>query len=257
MSKSEADRMVCDSCGSKLKTKTNFYTVNRNSDKDFSKEELVKNGRLAVCKKCLNNTYTYDDKRQADKFLKAMDYPFSKNMWDYYIKKKINKKYKLTFSGVFGSVVSVLALRELTYHDYEIVEKDYLIKLKARMKNLREDSKTKALKKHEQKMIQRQREKVQRAIEEKAEQIETEMYLEEKKKFVFDIEDLTDDDKRYLKGKWGESYDYNEMVKMERGFLELMKDGDPDDSVQNDYAKKISKISYLMDKALDEGDSKN
>lgn len=256
MSKTKKGHMVCGSCGSKLRL-NNFYTVNSKSDKDFSKEDLVKDGRLDMCKKCLRNHYSYDDTDQADRFFRIMDYPFSENMWEYFIKKKLDKGYKLTFPGVFGSVVSTLAFKDATYYDYQEIEEFYEMKLKTRMKDLRENSKTKALRAREKKLKERERQKVQKAIMEKTRELETEMFLEEKKKFVVEVDDLTEDDKRYLKGKWGEKYDYKELIKMERGFLELMKHGDPEDSVQNDYAKKISKISYLMDKALDEGNSRN
>lgn len=244
----------CTSC-EKEKTGAEFYSINKSSKKDLEKNEHVTDGKLNVCKKCMTFNYKIEETEVAELLYKELDYAFSKSMWQYYIRSKINKGYDVNFKNVFGTMLSTLTMEKPTYDESDRIEKFYVGKLREQEIEMGNDLRNQRLKKDYEELKKRQKVVVEEAIKKKKQELETQMYLDEKAKYSLTPKDLDKDDMVYLKGRWGSDYTPEELIKLEQEYVDLIKNGDPNDTIQVNYAKKISKISLLMDKALDEGDA--
>lgn len=243
---------TCSVCGSN-KRKVNFYTVNKASKKDFSKEEHITGDKFNICKICLKKEYEVYDFEQADKFFKEIDYAYSDHMWQYYVRTKIENGFDADFKNVFGTILSTLTMEKPLYSESE----DYDLKYRRKIKEQRTDASNSvqndALKKGYENLKRREKKIVEKAIKAKRQELEREMFLQEKRKFDVTPETLTEEDVIYLKGRWGDDYEIKQLISLERTFVDLIRNGDPNNPVQSNFVKKISKVSLLMDNALDEG----
>lgn len=246
----------CTSC-EKEKSGKEFYSVNKASKKDLEKNEHVTDGKLNVCKKCMVLDYRIENTEMAETLYRELDYAFSESMWQYYIRSKINKGYDVNFKNVFGTMLSTLTMEKPTYDESDRIEKFYVKKLREQEIEMGNDLRNEQLKKNYEEMKKKQKVVVQEAIKRKKEELERQIFLEEKTKYSLTPDDLSDDDIKYLESRWGADYSATELIKLEQEYVDLIKNGDPNDTIQVNYAKKISKISLLMDKALDEGDASN
>ncbi len=67
---------------------------------------------------------------------------------------------------------------------------------------------------------------------------------------------LTNDERGYLKAKWGEHYDIIECIKLEEYAELMMEDYDIDTRSHHDYLQKIAKVSLIIDNMIRDGDYK-
>jgi len=142
-----------------------------------------------------------------------------------------------------------------TYDMSEQYHEKYKRKLKELEIEEANSSTYEALRKDYEKNKRRQKQIVEKAVRKKREELEREIFLKEKEKYDVLPEDLSKGDITYLRNRWGSDYTPKELIGLERNYVSLIKNSDPNDPVKADLIKKISKISHLMDKALDEGSS--
>lgn len=249
-------KQKCASCG-RVKSVKEYYSVNKASEKDLEQNEHVSNGKLNICKKCMVLNYRIENVEMAETLYKELDYAFSASMWQYYIRSKINKGYDVNFKNVFGTMLSTLTMEKPIYADSDKLEKIYIRKLREQEIEMGNTLRNERLKKDYEELKNRQKVVVEQAIEKKKKELEAQIFLEEKTKYSLTPDDLDKDDVKYLKARWGPEYAGIELIKLEQEYIDLIKNGDPNDTIQTNYAKKISKVSLLMDKALDEGDSRS
>ena len=99
----------CENCHRELAVKNNFYTT---------RNKLFPDGRLNICKKCINGKIDYDDINTVYNMLRQMDIPFIQSIWDgagATIKKKGTR---------FGNYIQAIALAQydgLTWNDSDIL----------------------------------------------------------------------------------------------------------------------------------------
>jgi hypothetical protein len=247
-------RYECTSCG-KERLGGEFYSVNKASKKDLEKNEHVTDGKLNVCKRCMALNYKIEETEKAKLLYKELDYAFSDSMWQYYIRSKINKGHDVNFKNVFGTMLSTLTMEKPIHAESDRIEKFYVTKLREQEIEMGNNLRNERLKKDYESLKKKQKVVVEQAIKKKKDELERQIFLEEKAKYSLIPKDLSKEDMKYLKGRWGGDYSPIELIKLEQEYVDLIKNGDPTDTIQVNYAKKISKISLLMDKALDEGDS--
>ncbi|MBO7505748.1 hypothetical protein J6T66_06610, partial [bacterium] len=67
-------------------------------------------------------------------------------------------------------------------------------------------------------------------------------------------DELTDDDRRYLRLKWGKAYRPEEWVRLEQLYLEMTKSYDIQGAGHEDVLKLVCKTSLKANQLLDIGD---
>jgi len=68
------------------------------------------------------------------------------------------------------------------------------------------------------------------------------------------LDTLTDDEKGYLKAKWGDHYTFIDCLKLEEYAEQMMEDYDIDTRSHQDYLQKIAKVSLIIDGMIRDGD---
>lgn len=230
----------------------NFYQANKKTV-DQNKSPLIVNGRLAFCKHCLM-IQDITDYELAEKLFKAMDYAYSKSGWDLYIRRMTLEGTDITFKKIFGYMLSTYAMQKPTYAESAEIEARYRIQALKEEKDMATKEKTLKMKKILDEKQRKRSKQIDAAVKKKQQEMEAEMFIAEKKRHQIQPKDLTEDDVEYLKDKWGDSYSKKELINLEKSYVDMLKRGDAQDPVFSDYIKKIAKISFLMDKALDDGD---
>ena len=71
------------------------------------------------------------------------------------------------------------------------------------------------------------------------------------------IDQLTEEDKGYLKAKWGYNYDILDLLRMEDYYDEMMEDYEITTRSHQDYLIKIVQVSLVLDQLIKEGDFDN
>jgi len=248
--------LKCIKCG-KEKRLHNYYTVNKASTKDLTKNEDIVGDKLAICKSCLKSEYKINDTEMAKKFFEELDYPFAENMWQFYIRGKIEDGYPANFKNIFGTILSTLTMEKPTFDMSAEFEEKYKRKLKDQETQAVNSIRYEALRNDYEISKRKQKKVVEKAIQKKREDLEREIFLREREKYDVRPEDLSKSDISYLKNRWGDDYTSKELIGLERNYVSLIKNSDPNDPIKADIVKKISKISMLMDKALDSGDGRD
>jgi hypothetical protein len=68
------------------------------------------------------------------------------------------------------------------------------------------------------------------------------------------LDTLTNDEKGFLKAKWGEHYSLIDCIKLEEYAEAMMEDYDIDTRSHQDYLQKIAKVSLIIDNMIRDGD---
>lgn len=98
----------CENCHRELAIKNNFYTT---------RNKLFPDGRINICKKCINEKIDYDNMNTVYDMLRQMDIPFIQSVWDGADVKKKGTK--------FGNYIQAIALAQydgLTWNDSDILK---------------------------------------------------------------------------------------------------------------------------------------
>ena len=231
------------------------------ADQFYGSNNLEKypNGKLDTCKKCIT---MHVDNFNPDTYmwiLQECDVPYVPDEWHKLLEKYAYDRDKLTGMTILGRYLSKMKLKQ---------HKDYRWKDTAFLQEMADTKKEQAMKRqgYDAQEIALQLEKDRRYLPEDG--VAKEPVYAETPSAPYPVEDyfaeqcggeelnidLTDEDKTYLRLKWGKTYKPEEWVKLEQLYEEMMQSYDIQGAGHIDTLKLICKTSLKANQLIDMGD---
>ena len=231
------------------------------ADQFYGSNNLEKypNGKLDTCKKCIT---MHVDNFNPDTYmwiLQECDVPYVPDEWHKLLEKYAYDRDKLTGMTILGRYLSKMKLKQ---------HKDYRWKDTAFLQEMADTKKEQAMKRqgYDAQEIALQLEKDRQYLPEDgvakepvydetpfAPQPVEDYFAEQCEGEELNI-DLTDEDKTYLRLKWGKTYKPEEWVKLEQLYEEMMQSYDIQGAGHIDTLKLICKTSLKANQLIDMGD---
>lgn len=228
-----SDTKYCSRCGKVLKN-TEFYKTKR--------LDKYPDGFLDLCKKC---TTAHIDNWNPDTYLpilEEVDVLYLPDKWNEILNKCTGSNKKITGMTVIGKYLSLMKIRQ--YSDYGQADSERYIAIEA---NKIKDT----LKASGMSQIEIDEQLAAGAVTPPPKPVEAVPTFEHDEDF--DV-DLTDEDKTYLKLKWGKNYTPFELVQMEQLYKDFEDSYDIQTAGHIDTLKAICKTSLRMNQLFDIGD---
>lgn len=231
------------------------------ADQFYGSNNLEKypNGKLDTCKKCIT---MHVDNFNPDTYmwiLQECDVPYVPDEWHKLLEKYAYNRDKLTGMTILGRYLSKMKLKQ---------HKDYRWKDTAFLQEMADTKKEQAMKRqgYDAQEIALQLEKDRQYLPEDG--VAKEPVYDETPSAPYPVEDyfaeqcegeelnidLTDEDKTYLRLKWGKTYKPEEWVKLEQLYEEMMQSYDIHGAGHIDTLKLICKTSLKANQLIDMGD---
>ena len=231
------------------------------ADQFYGSNNLEKypNGKLDTCKKCIT---MHVDNFNPDTYmwiLQECDVPYVPDEWHKLLEKYAYNRDKLTGMTILGRYLSKMKLKQ---------HKDYRWKDTAFLQEMADTKKEQAMKRqgYDAQEIALQLEKDRQYLPEDG--VVKEPVYDETPSAPYPVEDyfaeqcegeelnidLTDEDKTYLRLKWGKTYKPEEWVKLEQLYEEMMQSYDIQGAGHIDTLKLICKTSLKANQLIDMGD---
>ena len=229
-----ADSYFCSKCKHTL-TGDQFYISN-------NQEKYPLGGRLNLCKKCLT---MHVDNWNPDTYLpilQEVDVPYVPSEWNTILTRYGKNKAKVTGMTILGRYLSKMRLTQ--YRDYRFKDSEYLQE--------QEKHRVEETMKRQGYDIQEIDDVIQKGVlapppPPPVEAAPTEDYFAEQSGGGADSDDidldLTDEDRVYLRLKWGKTYRPEEWVRLEQLYEEMMQSYDIQTAGHIDTLKLICKTS--------------
>ncbi len=233
----------CKKCG-KTMDDTQFYTSK-------NLEKYPPDGKMDICKKCLTMHIDNWDPETYKWILQEIDVPYIKEEWNGLLEKYGKDPKKVTGLTIIGRYLSKMKLKQwnkYTWADTETLEKDSIDKKVLNMKaqGFTEDEI------QEQLSIDRTPPKP-KELEDVQAPVGTPEYEDPEEDDDFG-DQLTEEDKLVLRLKWGRGYSWEERVRMEQLYNDMMSSYDIQGAGHKDTLIMVCKASLKANQLIDAGD---
>ena len=233
----------CKKCG-KTMDDTQFYTSK-------NLEKYPPDGKMDICKKCLTMHIDNWDPETYKWILQEIDVPYIKEEWNGLLEKYGKDPKKVTGLTIIGRYLSKMKLKQwnkYTWADTETLEKDSIDKKVLNMKaqGFTEDEI------QEQLSIDRTPPKP-KELEDVQAPVGTPEYEDPEEDDDFG-DQLTEEDKLVLHLKWGRGYSWEERVRMEQLYNDMMSSYDIQGAGHKDTLIMVCKASLKANQLIDAGD---
>lgn len=233
----------CKKCG-KTMDGTQFYTSK-------NLEKYPPDGKMDICKKCLTMHVDNWDPETYKWILQEIDVPYIKEEWNGLLEKYGKDPKKVTGLTIIGRYLSKMKLKQwnkYTWADTETLEKDSIDKKVLNMKaqGFTEDEI------QEQLSIDRTPPKP-KELEDVQAPVGTPEYEDPEEDDDFG-DQLTEEDKLILRLKWGRGYSWEERVRMEQLYNDMMSSYDIQGAGHKDTLIMVCKASLKANQLIDAGD---
>lgn len=243
-----AETYYCEKCNRTMNG-TEFYSSN-------NLEKYPNNGKFPVCKKCMTmhvdnwnpNTYLW--------ILQEADVPYVPDEWNKLMEKYGRDPQSMTGMTILGRYLSKMKLKQ--FKDYRWKDTEFLQqmannKLEQTMKRQGYDAQQIATA-IEKSSIAIPEGELKEPVYAPPPNAPTEDYFAQQSGEVEQELDLTDEDRTYLRLKWGKTYKPEEWVKLEQLYEEMMASYDIQGAGHKDTLKLICKTSLKANQLIDIGD---
>lgn len=233
----------CKKCG-KTMDDTQFYTSK-------NLEKYPPDGKMDICKKCLTMHIDNWDPETYKWILQEIDVPYIKEEWNGLLEKYGKDPKKVTGLTIIGRYLSKMKLKQwnkYTWADTKTLEKDSIDKKVLNMKaqGFTEDEI------QEQLSIDRTPPKP-KELEDVQAPVGTPEYEDPEEDDDFG-DQLTEEDKLVLRLKWGRGYSWEERVRMEQLYKDMMSSYDIQGAGHKDTLIMVCKASLKANQLIDAGD---
>lgn len=233
----------CKKCG-KTMDDTQFYTSK-------NLEKYPPDGKMDICKKCLTMHIDNWDPETYKWILQEIDVPYIKEEWNGLLEKYGKDPKKVTGLTIIGRYLSKMKLKQwnkYTWADTETLEKDSIDKkvLNMKVQGFTEDEI------QEQLSIDRTPPKP-KELEDVQAPVGTPEYEDPEEDDDFG-DQLTEEDKLVLRLKWGRGYSWEERVRMEQLYKDMMSSYDIQGAGHKDTLIMVCKASLKANQLIDAGD---
>ena len=224
---------------------TQFYT-----SKNI--EKYPPDGKMDVCKKCLTMHVDNWNPETYKWILQEIDVPYIKEEWNGLLERYGKDPKKVTGLTVIGRYLSKMKLKQwnkYTWADTEALEKDSAEKKVLNMKaqGFTEDEI------QEQLAIDRTPPKP-KELEDVQAPVGTPEYQDPEEEEDDFSDQLTEEDKLMLRLKWGRGYSWEERVRMEQLYKDMMSSYDIQGAGHKDTLIMVCKTSLKANQLIDAGD---
>lgn len=224
---------------------TQFYT-----SKNI--EKYLPDGKMDICKKCLTMHVDNWDPETYKWILQEIDVPYIKEEWNGLLERYGKDPKKVTGLTIIGRYLSKMKLKQwnkYTWADTEALEKDSTEKKVLNMKaqGFTEDEI------QEQLAIDRTPPKP-KELEDVQAPVGTPEYQDPEEEEDDFSDQLTEEDKLMLRLKWGRGYSWEERVRMEQLYKDMMSSYDIQGAGHKDTLIMVCKTSLKANQLIDAGD---
>lgn len=224
---------------------TQFYT-----SKNI--EKYPPDGKIDVCKKCLTMHVDNWNPETYKWILQEIDVPYIKEEWNGLLERYGKDPKKVTGLTIIGRYLSKMKLKQwnkYTWADTEALEKDSTEKKVLNMKTqgFTEDEI------QEQLAIDRTPPKP-KELEDVQAPVGTPEYQDPEEEEDDFSDQLTEEDKLMLRLKWGRGYSWEERVRMEQLYKDMMSSYDIQGAGHKDTLIMVCKTSLKANQLIDAGD---
>ena len=243
-----AETYYCEKCNRTMNG-TEFYSSN-------NLEKYPNDGKFPLCKKCMTmhvdnwnpNTYLW--------ILQEADVPYVPDEWNKLMEKYGRDPQSITGMTILGRYLSKMKLKQ--FKDYRWKDTEFLQqmannKLEQIMKRQGYDAQQIATA-IEKSSITIPEGELKEPVYAPPPDAPTEDYFAQQSGKVEQELDLTDEDRTYLRLKWGKTYKPEEWVKLEQLYEEMMASYDIQGAGHKDTLKLICKTSLKANQLIDIGD---
>lgn len=224
---------------------TQFYT-----SKNI--EKYPPDGKMDICKKCLTMHVDNWDPETYKWILQEIDVPYIKEEWNGLLERYGKDPKKVTGLTIIGRYLSKMKLKQwnkYTWADTEALKKDSTEKKVLNMKaqGFTEDEI------QEQLAIDRTPPKP-KELEDVQAPVGTPEYQDPEEEEDDFSDQLTEEDKLMLRLKWGRGYSWEERVRMEQLYKDMMSSYDIQGAGHKDTLIMVCKTSLKANQLIDAGD---
>lgn len=243
-----AETYYCEKCNRTMNG-TEFYSSN-------NLEKYPNDGKFPVCKKCMT---MHVDNWNPDTYLwilREADVPYVPDEWNKLMEKYGRDPQSMTGMTILGRYLSKMKLKQ--FKDYRWKDTEFLQqmannKLEQTMKRQGYDAQQIATA-IEKSSIVIPEGGLKEPVYAPPPNAPTEDYFAQQSGEVEQELDLTDEDRTYLRLKWGKTYKPEEWVKLEQLYEEMMASYDIQGAGHKDTLKLICKTSLKANQLIDIGD---
>ena len=243
-----AETYYCEKCNRTMNG-TEFYSSN-------NLEKYPNDGKFPVCKKCMT---MHVDNWNPDTYLwilQEADVPYVPDEWNKLMEKYGRDPQSMTGMTILGRYLSKMKLKQ--FKDYRWKDTEFLQqmannKLEQTMKRQGYDAQQIATA-IEKSSIAIPEGELKEPVYTPPPNAPTEDYFAQQSSEVEQELDLTDEDRTYLRLKWGKTYKPEEWVKLEQLYEEMMASYDIQGAGHKDTLKLICKTSLKANQLIDIGD---
>ena len=245
-----ADSYYCEKCNRTM-----------SPDQFYGSNNLTKypEGKLRQCKKC---TSMHVDNFNADTYLwilQECDVPYVPDEWNKLLAKYAQDRSKLTGMTILGRYLSKMKLKQ--YKDYAWKDTEFLQeiankKIEETMKRQGYDAQQIAVAIDKATITIPEGELEEPVYAAPAIPVDDfEDYFAQQSGAADDLDnDLTEEDRKYLRLKWGKTYKPEEWIKLEQLYEEMMASYDIQGAGHIDTLKLVCKTSLKANQLIDIGD---
>ena len=234
----------CEKCNRTMGPEQ-FYTSNNT-------EKYPNDGKLSQCKKCITMHVDNWNPETYVWILKECDVPYIPDEWNKLMNTYARDRSKVSGTTILGRYLSKMKLKQ--HKDYRWKDTEFLQEMSN--KKIEETMKRSGYD------AQQIAEALQRATisipdappPEPAAFDSGDPWTEQPQDSIEDDLDLTDEDKTYLRLKWGKAYKPEEWVKLEQLYNEMMDSYDIQSAGHIDTLKLVCKTSLKCNQLVDMGD---
>lgn len=247
----DTDQIFCEKCHRTMAAKE-FYGSNN----------LTKyaDGKIHICKKCLTMHVDNWDPDTYLWILQECDVPYIPNIWNKKLAQYGQDRSKVTGVTILGRYLSSMKIKQ--YKDYRWKDTEYL-------QEVADKKTTEAMKRQGfsaaeiDQVLQQDRfvlpegelsEPEYAAVPTTQNIGLVEDYFDRDNEDESITDELTDDDRRFLRLKWGKAYKPEEWVRLEQLYQEMTQSYDIQGAGHEDVLKLVCKTSLKANQLLDIGD---
>ena len=245
----ETKQYYCEKCNRTMGAEQ-FYSSN-------NLEKYPNEGKFLQCKKCIT---MHVDNWNPDTYLwilQEADVPYIPDEWNKLMAKYARDPKKVSGTTILGRYLSKMKLKQ--YKDYRWKDTDFLqelannkIEQTMKRQGFSAAEITQAIEKASFSIPEGElQEPVYNTAPQDVEQVED--YFADPHENDF-IEDLTEEERIYLRLKWGKTYKPEEWIKLEQLYNEMMESYDIQSAGHIDNLKLVCKTSLKANQLIDIGD---
>lgn len=234
----------CEKCG-KMMDDTQFYT-----SKNI--EKYPPDGKMSICKKCLTMHVDNWDPETYKWILQEIDVPYIKEEWDALLERYGKDPKKITGLTIIGRYLSKMKLKQ--WNKYTWADTEQLEQRSKQEKTALMQSQGFTEEEIQQQLSMDRTPPKPKGLDTPQAPVGVPEYIDLDNQEDEFSDQLTEEDKLMLRLKWGRGYSWEQRVRMEQLYNDMMNSYDIQGAGHKDTLIMICKASLKANELIDAGD---